>query len=508
MHEDLERLLLVLAAGAAVAIIAKRIAVPYNVALVVVGLLLVFLDVLPKAPMNPQIILLVFLPVLVFEGALFADVDSLNGARRPILALALPGVAISLLGTASLATLALGLPFTLALLLGAILSITDTVSVLLAFRSVRVPRRLAAIMEGESLFNDGTALVLVSMTTSAVIAGAESGAAVTRSFALALLGGLSIGWAVGALGAAVLRRTPDHLTAILASGVLVLSASVFAERVHASPVIAVVVAGLVVGRAARRHLTPSRVLALEGFWETAGFGLNVVLFLLVGMALDARTLFAEAKAIGLALVALHAGRAAAVYGCFAVLRALTGERVPARWQNVMVYGNIKGALSMAAVLALPADMPLRGRLVTIVFGVTLVTLITQALPFRRILRALRVAEARSDAGVEEAKATLIAARRGLGELDDLLLAGLVSRSEHARRKAAFQRRVIEAEETLRVPREGGERNRSADIALLNAQKAAVLDAARRGLIDAEAAEARAAAFDRELLDLSHEEGGA
>jgi CPA1 family monovalent cation:H+ antiporter len=507
MQGQLERMLAVLAAGAAAAILAKRAAIPYNVALVVVGLLLVLMDVLPKTPMDPEVILLVFLPVLVFEGALFADTDGLRGARRPILALAVPGVAISLLGTAAVATWDLGLPFAVALLLGALLSITDTVSVLLAFRSVRVPHRLTAIMEGESLFNDGTALVLVSLATGVVARGAFDAADTLRALSLAMVGGVAVGAMLGAVGAAVLRRTPDHLTAILASGVLVFATSLLAERVHASPVIAVVVAGLTVGRAARRHLTPSRVLALTGFWETAGFGLNVILFLLVGMQIDARTLLAEAPAIGLALVALHAGRAVAVYGVFATLRGITAERVPVRWQHVMVLGNIKGALSMAAVLALPADLPSRARLVTIVFGVTLVTLVMQALPFQRILSVLKVTVAPSDVAVESAKATLIAARRGLAELDELFAAGLLPRADHARRRAAFQRQVIEAEEVLRAPHRAGGRDRTTDLALLNAQKAAVLDAARRSIVSAAAAEERVAALDEELIALSHGEEG-
>lgn len=506
MQGQLERMLAVLAAGAAAAILAKRVAVPYNVALVVVGLLLVLMDVLPKAPMDPHVILLAFLPILVFEGALFADADGLRSARRPILALAVPGVAISLLGTAAVATFALGLPFVVALLLGALLSITDTVSVLLAFRSLRVPHRLASIMEGESLFNDGTALVLVSLATSVVVRGAFDPVDTLREFGLAMIGGVAVGATLGAVGAAVLRRTPDHLTAILASCVLVFATSLLAERVRASPVIAVVVAGLMIGRAARRHLDPSRVLALTGFWETAGFGLNVVLFLLVGMQLDARTLLGEAKAIGLALIALHAGRAIAVYGCFGLLRATTKERVPNRWQHVMVLGNIKGALSMAAVLALPADLPNRERLVTIVFGVTLVTLISQALPFRRFLRLLGVTRASSNVAVETARTTMIAARRGLTELDELFAAGLVPRADHARRRAGFQRRVLEAEDVLRVHEGIAQEDRPTDLALLDAQKAAVLDAARRSLISAEAAEESIAALDRQIVALSREEG--
>jgi CPA1 family monovalent cation:H+ antiporter len=504
MRDQLERLLVVLAVGSTAAIAAKRVGVPYNVALVVVGLLLVLMDVLPNTPMKPELILLVFLPVLVFEGALFADTDSLRGVSRPILALALPGVALSLLGTAAIAMFALSLPFAAALLLGALLSITDTVSVLLAFRSVRVPSRLAAIMEGESLFNDGTALVLVSITAGVVATGRFEGVEILRSLGIAMIGGVGLGAAFGAVGAAVLRRAPDHLTAILASTVLVFATSLLAERMHASAVIAVVVAGLSVGRAARRHLEPSRVLALQGFWETMGFALNVLLFLLVGMQIHAEMLVREAGSIALALIALHAGRAIAVYACFAALYTVRRERVPVRWQHVMVFGNIKGALSMAAVLALPAEMPHRERLVTIVFGVTFFTLVMQALPFQRFLRALKVSLGASDLTLEAAKATLITARRGLAELEELLLAGLISRKDHARKRASFQRLVIESEEALRGPVGEAALEQVVDMALLHAQKSSVLDAARRGLVSDDAAKAQVGELDRALMNLLKE----
>lgn len=509
LRHELESLLLVLAIGAAVAIAAKRVNLPYNVVLVLVGLILVFLDVMPRMPMNPEVILVVFLPLLVFEGALFADADDMRAAARPILALAVPGVLLSLMGTAAVATWALALPFAAALLLGALLAITDTVSVLLAFRSVRVPHRLAAIMEGESLFNDGTALVLVTLATSVVASGHVSVATTLRQLLVAIVGGLAIGAGFGALGSTVLRRTPDHLTAILASLVLVFATSLAAEALHASPVIAVVVAGVIVGQAARRLLEPSRVLALHGFWETTGFTLNVLIFLEVGMQISAPMLFEQAPSILLALLALHAGRAVAVYGCFFALRALKRENVPLRWQHVMLAGNIKGALSMAAVLALPQGLPHRDRLITIVFGVTFVTLVTQALPFRSILRRLGVAMSPPDPELDEAKAILVEARRGQAELDELLASGLISRKDHAERRAAFQRQIIRAEERLREP--GGEvvRDALADVAILTAQKAALLDAARRGLITEDTAQARVNVIDRELVAMRSldKEGG-
>jgi len=505
VRDRLESFMLVLAVGAAVAIGAKRAGVPYNVALVVIGLVLVFADVLPHAPLDPEVVMVAFLPLLVFEAALFADADSLREARRPILALALPGVAFSLVATAGVATFALGMSFSVALLLGALLAITDTVSVLLAFRSTKVPHRLAAIMEGESLFNDGTALVLVSLASTVVMTGKLDGVAVTRALVLAIVGGLAVGAIFGIVGGAALKRTPDHLTGILASTVLVFATSLISERIHASPVIAVVVAGLVVGRAARQALEPSRVLALQGFWEVTGFAVNVILFLLVGMQIDARMLASEAITILIAVVALHAGRAVAVYPCFALLRALGTDVISLRWQHVMVFGNIKGALSMAAVLALPADLPNRARLVAIVFGVTFVTMLTQALPFRRVLLLLGVAYGADDV-FDKARARLIAARRGQAELDGLIATGLLSRSEHAERRAEFQRVIIDAEASLRTPEADAADDVIIDGAVLVAQKAALVDAARRGLIASHTAEREISEIDRRLVRIGDHHG--
>ncbi len=499
MQEQLAPILFVLAVGSAVAIAAKRIGVPYNVALVLVGALLVFMHALPRTPMDPQIILVVFMPILVFEAALFTDPAALTRSRRSILALAAPGVLLSLLGTAGMATWVLALPFTVALLLGSLLSITDTVSVVLAFRSVRVPHRLAAIMEGESLFNDGTALVLVSVATEMLSQGHFAVGAAARALFVAIVGGVALGAAIGAVGAIVLRRSPDNLTATLASLVMVFGTSLAAEEIHSSPVIAVVVVGVFVSRAARAVLDPSRVLALHGFWETAGFVLNVWVFLLVGMQLRTQLLVEQAGTIALAVLALHVGRAVAVYGCFAVLRALKTDSVPMRWQHVMVFGNIKGALSMAAVLALPASLEYRERLIAVVFGVTFVTLVTQGLPFRRILILLGVRDESVDGAAELARATLISARRGQAELDSLLTDGLVSRKQHAERWAAFQRQVIAAERTLRAPSTDAAPNRVADLAVLTAQKTALLDAARRGIISIETAEARSSELDTEIV---------
>ena len=497
MREYLEQLLVVLAIGSGVAILAKRVNAPYNVALVVVGLLLVLMDVLPRTTMDPNVVLLLFLPILVFQGALSADDVAMKRAARPILALAVPGVAISLVATATIASWEIGLPFAVALLLGAVLAITDTVSVLLAFRSVRVPHKLAAIMEGESLFNDGTALVLVGVCATVVVQGYAEPAAIGRMLLIAIVAGLLLGGVGGTVGALVLRYAPDDLTAILASLVAVFATSLLTEHLHGSAVIAVVVAGVLVGHEMRARLEPSRVLALQGFWEVAAFVINVWLFLLVGIQWSGEMLVREAGPIALAVIALHAGRAVAVYLCFGALH-LSGEGVPWRWQHVMVFGNVKGALSMAAVLALPQGIEYRDRLIAIVFGVTLVTLLTQALPFRRFLTWLGVAEERETPEVDEARAVLIAARRAQLELDQLLASGLISRQDHAERRAAFQRDIIAAEHTLR--RAGKHSHHDVVVpAVLIAQRAAILNAARRGMITEKTAAQHVAELDEKLL---------
>jgi monovalent cation:H+ antiporter, CPA1 family len=497
MRESLEQLLIVLAVGSGVAIFARRVNIPYNVALVIVGLLLVLTNIVPTTPMDPGVVLMVFLPILIFQGALSADAASLKLASRPILTLAFPAVAISLLVTAALTAGVIGLPFPVALLLGAVLAITDTVSVLLAFRSVRVPHRLAAIMEGESLFNDGTALVLVGVAATVVISGSVDAGEIGRTLFVAVVLGAVLGAMFGMLAAQVLRRAPDDLTAVLASLVAAFATSLVTEHFHGSAVIAVVVAGVLVGQEVRAEGDASRVLALEGFWEIAAFVTNVWLFLLVGIQLSADILLREAWPVALAVIALHIGRAAAVYGSFGGLHLL-GERMPWAWQHVMVFGNIKGALSMAAVLSLPANVPYRERLIAIVFGVTLVTMVTQALPFKAFLRWLGVSGGAEDELAEECRAILIGARRAQTELDNLLATGLISRHDHAESWANYQRDIIDAERQLRDAGQASQAHVALP-AVLTARKAAILDAARRGLITDRTAAKHVAVLDDQIL---------
>jgi CPA1 family monovalent cation:H+ antiporter len=337
----------------------------------------------------------------------------------------------------------------------------------------------------------------VSVAATVMVQGFADPAVIARMLLIAIVAGALVGTVFGMAGAFVLRQAPDELTAVLASLVAVFATSLVTEHLGGSAVIAVVLAGVLVGHEMRARLEPSRVLALQGFWEIAAFVTNVWLFLLVGIQLRAEILLREAWPIALAVVALHLGRAVAVYGCFGALH-VAGERVPLRWQHVMVFGNVKGALSMAAVLALPERLPYRDRLIAIVFGVTLVTLVTQALPFRHFLSWLGLAGRAGDELADHCRAVLIGARRAQAELDNLLSSGLISRRGHAERWAQYQRDIIDAERTLGAAPFDPHRGVALPT-VLAAHKAAILDAARRGLITARTAGRHVAALDEQIL---------
>jgi CPA1 family monovalent cation:H+ antiporter len=267
---------------------------------------------------------------------------------RPVAILSTIGMLVMTVITGGALHFALGLPWAVALLLGSMLSITDTVSVLAIFKELKVPPRLATIVEGESLFNDGTALVLFRLILAVVATGQFDPLRSATDVILVTLGGLLIGGMLGLACSWAMQQTRDHLTEILLTTLLALGAFFLSEELHVSGVIAVVVAGLVVGNYGwRRALAPSSQIALGSFWEYAGFGVNSLLFLLVGINIHFVDVVGFIPAILVAFVALHLGRMVAVYPTFALLNRFEVEPVPLTWQHTMMWGNIKGSLTMA-----------------------------------------------------------------------------------------------------------------------------------------------------------------
>jgi CPA1 family monovalent cation:H+ antiporter len=501
-----------LVAATTLAIGAKRIQIPYNVALVVGGMLIAVSHVLPVVrPLNPDMVFLVCLPALLFEGGITADLGNIRSNLAPIALLSSMGMLLAVGATGAALHLTLGLAWGAALLLGAVLAVTDTVSILYAFRRAPVPARLAGIIEGESLFNDGTALVLYGAIAAVVLRGGLfSVPAIAAQLVLATAGGLAIGLAMGLVVGFVIRRTQDPLTEIMATTALAYTAYVAAEQVHVSGVIAVVSAGLTTGTVLRRDIAPHSRVAISSFWEYVAFGVNTFLFLSVGLTTRPESLFDHVAQTLVAMACVFAGRAVAIYLPFALLRVVRPTAaVPVRWQHVFVLGNIKGALSIALALGLPASTPSRQLLVDAAFGVTFVSLVVQGLLLGRAMKWLGLVQRDPAAeAVAEQQGKLIGARAARQELDALYAAGMVPRAGYDTLRSDYQVIIAEAERELRTLHErhlahGARSLLATRRRLLDSERTAVTTARRAGLIPEDVAARLLASADERLLEIEY-----
>jgi CPA1 family monovalent cation:H+ antiporter len=400
----------------------------------------------------------------------------------------------------------LALPWALALLVGTMFSITDTVAVLAVFKSLKVPPRLATIVEGESLFNDGTALVVFKVILAVVISGVFHPVQGVLEMVLVAVGGLAMGGLVGLFGSWLLARIKDHLTEILLSTLLALGAFFLAEQVHVSGVIAVVMAGLVVGNIGwKRALQPSSQIALGSFWEYAAFGVNSMVFLMVGLSIDLGKLMGYLPAIALGFLAFQIGRFVLIYGGFGLLGRFSSRPVPFNWLHLMWWGNIKGSLTMVLALSLPESVPNREGLLTITFGVVLLSLVLQGLTLGPVVRALRITGiSELKRRFEQAQVRMIRARAAQTELQSLLDAGLMSKTTFERMRSRYQVSIAGAERELR---QLGVENQSywdeavheVQHRLLMVEKAAVSRATREKLISEEIGEESLSEIDAQLV---------
>jgi CPA1 family monovalent cation:H+ antiporter len=386
----------------AVILVTRRLAVPYTLGLVVVGLLISLIGFLPDVHLTPELVLFVFLPALLFEGSWTIHVQQLRANWVPIFLLAVPGLLLSLLLIAVLVHFLAGLQWSYAFLLGAILSPTDPVAVLGLFRQLKIDSRLSTIIEGESLFNDGIAgalyqtfltLVLLSLTGHAST-GASAWGSGFLTFVLEAGGGILLGLACGFLLSRFVVFIDDPLiettiTIIAAYGVYLL-----ADALHMSGILALIIAALIFGSYGRRiGMSEQTRVAVDNFWSIAAFLANALLFLLVGAELNPLRYFSAAAAFTLllpavvAVVAVLSARLAMVF----MLRFFThllGGTILFSWRFVIFWSGLRGALSLALVLALPIEIPVRDVLLFSTYAVVLFTLLVQGLSLRFILKRL------------------------------------------------------------------------------------------------------------------------
>ena len=383
-----------IAAAAVVALLTRRSGLPYTVALVLLGLLIAAVGLPPHLAITPELVLIVLVPGLVFEAAYRLDVTELRQTFVGAAILAVPGVLVSA-GVVALVLSMTGLEPSLAFVVGAIVSATDPVSVIATFRTLGAPARLATLVEAESLFNDGTAVVIFLIAVRAATGPVEPIGAVT-GFVTTVALSAGLGLAIGVVATRVMAYAKDELIELAISVVLAYGTYLVADRLGQSGIIATVVAGIVLGTYGRRVGLPAATFAaLDQVWEFVAFLLTAFVFLLIGSAITLGTLVDSAGAIALGVVGILAGRAIVVYamlgGASHVVAAMgRGSAVPSAWLHVLFWAGLRGAIAVGLALSLPVDLPERAHLQGIVFGITLFTLLVQGATTGLLLRRLGV----------------------------------------------------------------------------------------------------------------------
>jgi CPA1 family monovalent cation:H+ antiporter len=376
-----------------VAIGTRYARVPYTVGLVIVGLIIGAVPGHPTIRLTPDLVMLIFLPALLFAGAWTYPTSLLRRNWLPIALLATLGVLISILVSWIVLVHFAGLSPQTALLFGAIVAATDPVAVVSVFRSLKADEELSAIVEGESLFNDATAVVAfkVTLLLSAVTAHATLATPVI-DFVELLVGGAIVGFVLGSVGLLVLRFTDDYLVEAMGTLIIAYGSYFVAENLNFSGIIAVVVAGMFLSRVGAQFgsFTTTRQ-SVNQLWDFVAFVANSMLFLLVGLAINLGELRSSLVAAGWGIGAIGLARVIAVYGLSAV-SGLLGRRLPLAWQHVFFLGGIRGALSMALVLSLPASLTDRDQLIAMVFSVVLFTIVAQGLAIAPALLRFRLSQ--------------------------------------------------------------------------------------------------------------------
>jgi monovalent cation:H+ antiporter, CPA1 family len=389
--------------AAAVAIAARRLRVPYTVALVLAGLGLGALRLLEPPHLTRELLFTVFLPGLIFEAAFHIRWSSFRRNQFTILTLALPGVLFALglttlimMPAARLLHVEPAFTWRHALLFGALIAATDPIAVVGLFRTLGAPKQLATLVEAESLLNDGTSIVFFGLVLGMVTGAGATPGGVAADFLQVVGLGAGVGLGSGIIVSKLIQQVDDPMIEITLTTIAAYGSFITAESFHGSGVIATVVAGMICGNfGVRAAMKPATLVALESFWEYVAFALNSIVFLLIGFAVRPADLLASWPLILLAFGVVIAGRAAMVF-LVTGLFGRTSERIPASWRTILTWGGLRGALSMVLALSLPEDFPGRDLLIVTTFGVVLLSILVQGLTMAPLLRYLGVAPATAE----------------------------------------------------------------------------------------------------------------
>ena len=500
-HAELQ-LFALLMALAVMLVVAARGRMPVAVFLVIGGLLLGFVPGLPQVQLPPDLVLVAILPPLLYSAAFFTGLRDLRSNLRPVSLLAIGLVIATTCVVAVVAHAAFaGLTWAAAFTLGAIVSPTDALAAADVVRRFRVPRRLVSILEGESLVNDGMALVLYKTAVAAAVAGSFSLWNASWHLIVNIVGGIGVGLAVGYVVRQVRRRvddTPTEVAIALLSGYL---AYLPAAAIGVSGVLAAVTIGVYMGWYTPQLTTVETRLSGDAFWEILVFLVNALLFALVGFQLHliASRISITASLLGdaaLVTVAVIVTRLVCV-PIFTYLPRWLFRGVrdrdpypPWQWPVVLAWAGVRGAVSLAAALALPTDLPYRDTIVFVTFVVILGTLVGQVLTLPLLISVLHVEDDDSAADREDAKARIKAAQAALARLEELESEDWVREDTAERMRGSYNFRT----RRFRARYEGvdgdGEEERSQAYQrlrreLLDAERGAVLELRNDGVITEE-----------------------
>lgn len=379
---------LILLIACVVAMLSRRLRLPYSVGLVLAGVALTFLGASVKLSLTPELIYTVLLPPLIFEAALQLKWRPFRDNLPVTLTLAFPGVLVTGAVVASGMHLFIGWSWLGSALFGALIAATDPVSVIAAFKEMKVESRLSLLVESESLLNDGAAAVAFALLVALAQGQGLHVGAMTGLLAWMALGGVAVGSAVSAALLILAGRTEDHLVEITLTTIAAYGSFLLAEHLHMSGVLAALAAGLVVGNVGwmgsisdvgREHVT--------SFWDYAAFLANSVVFILIGghEANHAARLFTLTAGAAIALVLV--GRIVSVYPLCALF-ARSRLKVDWRYQHVLVWGGLRGALALALALAIPAKLPEKGPIILTTFAVVAFSIFAQGLTIPWVIKAL------------------------------------------------------------------------------------------------------------------------
>lgn len=369
-----------------VALLARKLQIPYAVALVGAGLVIGFSHLLPRARLDPHVLLTLFLPPLLFKTALLLDYLDLKKNLLPICIYTFGATLISAWVVTFGSTWFLPIPLKVAFVFGALISATDPIAVIAVFQKLGAPARLALLIESESLFNDGLAAVLFTIATQTVLGRHIPPAGIVLHFIILLLGGIGIGGLIGLLASLFHRHVDDHLLELMLTTVTAFGSYLIADRVHASGVVSVVTAGLIVGHIGSEAMSLHTKEAVYAFWEYAEFVVNSLVFLLIGAELASLPWFMLWKAALVAALLVIVGRLG-IYPLSFLANRLNAS-IPLRWQHILWWGGLRGALSMALVLSLSPRFPFRPQLVAMTFGTVAVSILLQGLTMGPLLYRL------------------------------------------------------------------------------------------------------------------------